>query len=485
MFILFFWEIKNHKETIDISSIRTNSVSIIDYGVQGDGKTDDTIRFQQAINDSVQKDQFLIIPKGTYVVSPLKYRDSNSSDWWCLDIPSSAKLYFEPGAIIKLVDNAPEWTRVLVMSEVENVSLYGHVQVDGNAQTVTNGNEHMHGIFIFDSRNIHIESAHSYNSYGDNLFIGGTEENYSENINISFFKGVTAGRKNLVIHYVDNLHIGTAVLDNSKGGVGNQWSGENSLDLEPDAFRGINEFYQRIDNLSTYGMGNDFTVGREKNLAKQWKLDIGTFNVELMEGATEGLLSYAVTIEIDKLYVKSHKNNDDIGLKMVYAALWKIEEATFMEGNNYAISAKESDGQKPDLKIEKVTILRPNGGGLELWGANAEVEELEVTTKGTVLDIFSTSTHRVKVNNFLSIDSGEDEIIYISDYGYEPHIQINELQVIDEREHKVNRIVYLNTQNAVDGLEVNQLQNKQNLRKVGYGESVLRKDSPFLKEINQ
>ena len=137
--------------------IRENGINIEEYGVKGDGITDDTEKFQFAVNDAAKKNKILIVPSNTYLVSPLKYRDSSSSDWWCIEIPSNAEIYFESGALLKLVDNAPEWTRVLVISEVSNVHIYGHVEVDGSGDTVLHGNEHMHGIFIYDAKNISIE----------------------------------------------------------------------------------------------------------------------------------------------------------------------------------------------------------------------------------------------------------------------------------------------------------------------------------------
>lgn len=459
-----------------ISFIKENGVNVIDYGVKGDGVTDDTEKFQFAIEDAIKKNKVLIVPAKTYLLSPLKYRDTTSKDWWCLNIPSNAEIYFESGSLLKLVEDPPRWTRVLVINEVSNVNLYGHIEVDGSADTVTNGNEHMAGIFIYDAQKIFIESAYSHDSFGDNIFVGGTEKNYSNNVKINYFKGHTAGRKNLVIHYVDNLHIGNAILDNSKGGEETHWTGENSLDLEPDNFKGRKHFYQRIDYLSTYGKGNDFTVGTKKKLADKWQLDIGNFNVILMDGPSNGLLSYGITMKIDRLFVNSTDANDDASINLLYSANWEVNEAYIMNGNSYAISAKTAKDEKPTLKIGKIFINSPNGKGLELWGADASIDYLEANTiQGNVLEMFSTNNQLVTIQNFISRNSGEEQIISISDYGFDPLLRIGHLFVTDNRVPKVESIVNLYTQKAVDGIEINNILNYDRLKVLSFGPSVTKK----------
>lgn len=455
--------------------IKKNGVSIDKYGVKGDGITDDTENFQRAIDDAVKNNKILIVPAKVYVVSPLKYRDPTSSDWWCLNIPSNAQIYFEKGAIVKLVADAPTWTRVIVIDGVSNIKFYGRLEVNGNAATVTNGNEHMAGIFIYDAQNIFIESAYAHDCYGDNLFIGGLEDNYADDVRILYFKGVTAGRKNLVIHYVDRLHIGTAALDNSRGGVSNKWKGENSLDLEPDDFFGNRSFYQRIDHLSTYGKGNDFTVGTEKKMAEKWILDIGTFHVVLMPGATEGLQSYACTVKVDKLVVKSLASNNDIGMSISYAAIWEINKAYFVDGNNYAISAREEGGEKPNLTINQLIISRPKGKGISLWGADATIDYLEANSVNeTVLKVFATNVQQVTIEKFMTRNSSKTQIIDISDYGFLPKVSINELSVSDDRQAKAKQIIYLDTQKAVDGFEAKQIHNYDKLNEVTVGPGITK-----------
>lgn len=478
--IFFFLNENTFESEMDITEIKKKAISVEDFGAVGDGITDDTVHFQRALDEAARKNITLIVPAKTYLVSPLKYRDRSSFDWWCLIVPNNSIIYFEDGAKLKLADNAPETTRILVISEVSNVRIFGHVEIDGNAFSVTNGDEHMHGIFIYDSKDVFIESAYVHNCYGDNLFIGGTEKNYSNNILINQFRGETAGRKNLVIHYVDNLHIRTAILDNSQGNVLNHWSGGNSLDLEPDNYQGKKKFYQRIDYLSTYGMGNDFTVGTKKELAKKWVLDIGEFHILLMEGAEEGILSYGVTVKIDKLRIQSLQGNEDIGMNLMYSAFWKINELTMIDGGDYAVVASSIYPHKPKLKLGKVYITRPKGKGIKLWGADAQIQSLEVDRlRGVVLEVYATNGQKVTIESLLARNSGDSEMIYISDNGYEPFVKINYLEVIENRRNQDKSILYLETQKAVDGLKVKQLKNKNHIKEITFGPTVKNKEIQF------
>lgn len=434
---------------------KESGIQIEDFGVVGDGKTDVTEKFQAAMEEAAKQNKMLIVPEGIYLVSPGIYRDGASTDWWCLAVPDGAKIYFETGAVIKLVDDAPEWTRILVISDVSNVNIFGHVEVDGRAQTVSKGNEHMAGIFIYDAKDVYLQSAYVHDTFGDNLFIGGTEEDFSENVTIGFFHGMTAGRKNLVIHYVDNLHVGTAILDNSLGGADNNWRGSNSLDLEPDDYRGTRNFYQKIDYLSTYGTGNDFTVGTKREYASKWVLEIGSFHAKLMAGAEHGLFSYASTVKIGQLLVQSTPENNDTGIYLSYGASWEIGDAYFIDGAGYAISAKAEGGEKPVLHLGKVLINRPEGKGIELRGADAEIEYLEGNTvKDEVLQVFATMDQSISIGQFVARNSGEDRIVHIADGGHDPSVEINRFFVADDREKKARTIIEAETERARKGLKI-------------------------------
>lgn len=344
-------------------------VSVYDYGVIGNGTTDDTVKLRLAITDAINKKKTLYVPKATYLVSPDQVRVPGSTDGWCLDIPSNASIHFEPGAVFKLIANAPAWSRIIRMQDVSNIRFTGHLELDGQCLTVTAGNEHMHNLFLFNAKRVYIESVYSHDSYGDNIFVGGDEVDFSQDVQIDYFKGFKAGRKNFVIHYVDQLHVKTAIMDNSTGNSDMGWTGGNSIDLEPDAFEGTKQFYQRFDYISTYGTGNDFTVGVENG--EKWIIDIGTFDVRSMNvGNEEVLLSYGLTMHIDKLNMLKAANND-CGLKLMYDARWTVNEIVIDGGGSsgYGIECYMSFDIKPKLSVNRL-IIKNGGSGLKSWGAD-------------------------------------------------------------------------------------------------------------------
>ena len=254
---------------------------------------------------------------------------------------------------------------------------------------------------------------------------------------------------------------------------GGNWTGENFLDLEPDDYKGTKNFYQRIDYLSTFGTGNDFTIGTRKNGLEKWILDIGQFHVLLMEGVKGGLQSYAVTLKIDKLFMQALSNHADSGLDLSYAAIWEINEDYFVNGKGYAIVAKEQEEEKPNIKVGKLFISRPEGKGLELWGADATIDYFEANTvQGQVLKVFATNDQQVTIQHFISRNSSENEVIHISDYGFQPFVKVGNLFISDNRSTKASNIVYLDTQKAVNGLEIDTMQNFDYVSELSFGPTV-------------
>lgn len=384
-------------------------VSVKEYGVTGDGLTDDTVKIQAAIASAISKKQTLYFPKSTYLVSPGQYRIPGNTDGWCIDIPSNASLLFEPGCKFKMINNAPAWSRIIRIQDVTDVQFHGHLELDGSCLTVAAGNEHMHNLFIFNAKRVYIESLYSHDSYGDNIFVGGEEVNYSEDIKIDYFKGVKAGRKNFVIHYVDQLHVKTAIMDNSTGNSDNGWAGGNSIDLEPDAFEGTRQFYQRFDYISTYGTGNDFTVGVENG--EKWVIDVGTFDVRGMNTANEELmLSYGLTMHIDKLNMLKAPLND-CGLKMMYDSRWTINELMIDGGDSdgFCIENYMSFDIKPKLSVNRL-IMKNGGSGLKSWGGDVYISNMYAENiKYAVVELNSTAEQIAVFNHINTINcSGWD-----------------------------------------------------------------------------
>jgi len=451
-----------------------NMVNVLNQGAVGNGKTDDTVKIQNAIDTATAEGKTVYFPAKTYLVSPKKARESSSSDWWCLRIPSNAKLYFQPGAVLRLMNNAPEWTRVLVLNNVSDVQIQGLVEIDGRCSTVKAGNEHMAGIFLYSANNVSIEAAYSHDAYGDNIFVGGTEAAPSTNIDIGTFRGVTAGRKNFVIHYVDKLHVQTAILDNSRGGAPN-FKGANSLDLEPDNYTGRNTFSQRFDYLSTYGTGNDFTVGMTRDFAEKWVLDVGTFDVKTIgasstvDGNSPAMQMYAVTLRVSELTIRTLDNLSNIGVQMLYGGVLEASTAFIEGGIGMALDLRASAGEKPSVSIKSLTVSRPLGGGITAWGADVHIGRYETQQlKDQAINIYATAPHIVKINEMQCVDSSSNQVILVSTYNTNKSVlDIDTITVTDNRSSKAKRIFEFTTETAMDGTRVGSINNPQNIAEWG------------------
>lgn len=445
------------------------------FNAKGDGVTDDTVAINALIASvSAAGGGVIFFPKGIYMVSSERQRSGNPAlDEGCIILKSNVTLEFAPKAILKLVSNALAESRILKIYNVSNVSILGYLEIDGQASTVTAGSEHMHGIFISGATNVYIQNAYSHDTFGDNLFIGGTEAAPSINVVINNFRGVTAGRKNLVIHYVDKLHIGTANLDNSLGGMAFGAVGYNSLDLEPDVFTGSRTFYQRIDYLYTYGLGNDFTVGTTEDLARKWILDIGTFDCRRMEKSSTSpvLTVYALTLRIDKLRVQIPDAEVANGLLMQYDSNVFINDAIFSGGSTYHVRATASTTEYPKFRCDKLKLYGVNAYGVQAWGAHVYIGLLDANSLfGSVLDVNCTADQNVSIEQMElnNCASGKFLLNLSQTTTFIPYIKIGNISVRDTQATKALAIMKVWTALVASSLTVGSINNVNSLLVASY-----------------
>jgi hypothetical protein len=456
-------------------------VNVTDMGVLPNDGVDRTELFQSILENN----RHIIVPKGVYTISSGKYRNGDGKVWWGLKVPSNTHIHFEDGAILRFKDNMPSWSRALAIYKVRNVEITGHFEIDGNSNSVTNGNEHMANLHIESSKNVYIQSVYSHDSYGDNIFVGGTEADPSENVRMDYVKGVRAGRKNYVIHYVNNLYVKRAILDNSKGNAEKGWTGANSMDLEPDNYSGATQFYQRFDYVSTYGKGNDFTVGTSSQNAKNWILDIGTLDVHRMASNNTSpdnvIYSNAITAKIDKLNIFVPKGENAVPIKLLYSAKWDIEKLTIKGGQKYGISLQYAAKEKPTLVVKDLKMNDVNGYGVRNEGGDVFISKFAArNVSDRVLQNYSTSSEsEVSIDRLLAYDSGVSELVKVSSYLTNPvKMNIESLKVIDNRPAKVARLIYIETGAAAEGVTIGEIDNPSKIKEFAYANGLANKHKP-------
>lgn len=447
----------------DSTTVKTINVLDPQYGIVLNG-SEITAKLYDLLKKYSGPDYNILFPPGTYVVKNLY-------------IPSNCTLTFQKGAKMVGINNAPEWSRVVKITG-ENIKIYGDLEIDGRSKTITNGNEHMAGLFIFDAKNVYIQRVNSHDCYGDNVFIGGTSETiYAQNITIGNITAATAGRKNLVIHYVDQLKISRAVLDNRKGNI--DFLGSNSLDVEPDDYTGVKSFYQRIDKIITYGTGNDFTVGTTADKADKWITDIGTFEIHLMQNKGSGLLAYGITLKIENLFV--YLNGKTLGIDSLYATRIQIKKAYFYNGTQNIIVMKQNGDRRPKIQIDYLYVKSPNSNGIINWGGDLLIKQYYIRgLKDLALDVFATRSHQNIISYVDSENSCASALVNLATYEHHAYSTVfDHIYIKDTRSNKIDYIFIVRDKESLQSLQTNRFTNPNNIPKLLYTGS----DAPTLKTL--
>ena len=191
--------INNHTPEININEIK-NLFNVKDFGAIGDFEHDDTQAIQacfEAIKNNGGGTAYF--PSGTYKVS----RTTLPGKSWCLLGVNNITLLGEnkKNTFIKLASKQRGYTRLLILNDNRDIHI-NNITFDGNLiqqYNPDNPNEHLGGIFINQSINVHIKNSNFINTGGDGITIRGAQIP-SKNINIEscFFNnnqrnGITLG----------------------------------------------------------------------------------------------------------------------------------------------------------------------------------------------------------------------------------------------------------------------------------------------------
>lgn len=159
---------------LSILNSHANDVSVKDFGATGDGKTDDRLAIQAAI-DAVSKSGggTVFFPEGTYLVSaPYRGKDSQAQ------ISAASEVTLEGAgmyrSIVKIADNQGAWAALFGCSRVDKFTMR-NLGVDANGSTNKcvpnkpggNGDNCTHILVrLVNSTNVTIQKCHFYNHSG-------------------------------------------------------------------------------------------------------------------------------------------------------------------------------------------------------------------------------------------------------------------------------------------------------------------------------
>lgn len=239
------------------------SENVKDYGAKGDGVSDDTTAFQEAVDRIyMQGGGTVYIPDGIYLISP----DIS------IELKDKTRLSMASLAVLKAKPSARENYAVIKILDADNVEIVGGKIIGERDEHLGITGEWGMGIEIKGSSNVSIADISVSDCWGDGIYVGSTsKQKYCENISIERFELDNNRRQGITVISARNLTIRDGTIANTHG-----TRPEAGIDLEPNDF---DEFMQNIliENTKTInnaGYGIDMYLGKCEGSTAEFSLAI-------------------------------------------------------------------------------------------------------------------------------------------------------------------------------------------------------------------
>ncbi|HVI57294.1 MAG TPA: glycosyl hydrolase family 28-related protein, partial [Luteimonas sp.] len=140
----------------------TKVLSVRNYGARGDGSTDDTTAFQNAINALPADGGTIDVPAGTYMIDAVR----------SVKLRSKMHLRLASGALLKAKGNAEKWSNVLIAERASDVEVSGgEIQGERDRHQGTTG-QWGHGITLRGASRVTIRDILISKCWGDGICMG-------------------------------------------------------------------------------------------------------------------------------------------------------------------------------------------------------------------------------------------------------------------------------------------------------------------------
>lgn len=271
--------------------------SVKSYGAIGDGRTDDTVAIQNAINTA--KDivgSTVYFPKGKYLI--------NTTD--SLKIYDNMTLLFEEGAELIALPSKADSYEIIKIHNIKNIRILGHPTIIGERYDhLGSTGEWGMGISIKGSESIYIENAVISDCWGDGIYVGSTtQKNYSENIEIKNVKLFNNRRQGMSIISVENLLVQNTSIENTNG-----TNPQGGLVFEPNNSneRVVNVKINNLQTNNNVGGGLNVYLGKLKGSVRAVNLYVNSIE-EINDGVSvKGIGELNGNINIAGYYYLSDK----------------------------------------------------------------------------------------------------------------------------------------------------------------------------------
>jgi hypothetical protein len=446
-----------------------DAINAADFGVVANGTTDDGPALRLALAAGVSLGRPVALPKTTASIL-VSYDPASSLGGglyaYSILVPSGTRLITN-GATIKAANGITSWNRVVTFENQSNIVVEGVLRVDANAANRgTPVNEHMHGVYFYDSSDIRIpDGIDSQNAVGDNIYVGGTSNTVgTTRVWIGDVYCKTAGRKNFVSQCSRDVFIGNCLFDNISGGSAVGGAADttecNSLDIEPDSFTGAVPNDITFGNIVTYGSGNDFTSGTTATQADAWVLRFKSLTSYITPKATVApWVQNAITIIGEEVKI-SGITSTSAQISIAYAARLLIRDVEITGSNTDAmVMVANTGGNVPVVRIGTLRLTNTNaaststaGAGLNNDGGIVDIGDFYPVVNNTAAWNRGTSASdagALRIGRMFAKNIGEPGF---GNYGVlqsflggavESYLEIGLIDYEDTRGTKLDRVVYL------------------------------------------
>lgn len=207
-----FAQEQQHSTTIDVR----------DKGAKGDGKHDDTLAFQSAIDSLPADGGTVVVPPGHYLIDALR----------SVNLRSNMVLQLAPDATLVAIPNNSPRSNIVKVWNANNVRIRGGRIVGERNGHTGEGGEWGYGLNIEASHHVHVSDMHISDCWGDGIWIGaiGPYGNAvpATDVTIDHVVSDNNRRQGLSIGPVDGLVITNSTFSDTHGTMP-----QAGIDIEP------------------------------------------------------------------------------------------------------------------------------------------------------------------------------------------------------------------------------------------------------------
>lgn len=207
------------------ASAGRRSADVRSFGAQGNGRVDDTVAFQRAIDSLAAGGGVVRVPAGRYVIDPLR----------SIRMRSRVDLRMDPGAVLVAKPNAAPRAYVVLAERVSDATISGGSIMGDRYSHLGAKGEWGHGVMIRGASRVTVRNVTISRCWGDGISVGGFALKGragipSTDILIDRVRCLSNRRQGLTIGRSRRVRVLDSEFSNTHG-----TKPEYGIDIEPDA----------------------------------------------------------------------------------------------------------------------------------------------------------------------------------------------------------------------------------------------------------